>query len=153
MKRIIMILLMVAMIPSIVACHRSNIDGPSETEITSHPILTTIIPDPFYGEKYVYTVEGDYASYIAGKVIDADKIGEKILDASVSAGWMYFPSEEWKIQETLRAEVYLINGIDKNVAVAIKFIDKGDALTTTHYYVIINPAADYSIVDEYFISE
>ena len=34
----------------------------------------------------------------------------------------------------------------------MKFIEKGDALTTTHYYVIMNPDADLSAVKEYIIA-
>ncbi len=42
-------------------------------------------------------------------------------------------------------------GIDNNVAVALKFVDKGEAVTTTYYYVIMNPNADLSAVEEYII--
>ena len=45
----------------------------------------------------------------------------------------------------------MINDISKDVAVALKFIDKGDALTTTHYYVIMNPEADLTPVKDYLI--
>ena len=31
----------------------------------------------------------------------------------------------------------------------MRFIDKGEAVTTTHYYVIINSDADLSSVEEY----
>ena len=37
------------------------------------------------------------------------------------------------------------------MAVAIKFLDKGDGVTDTHYYVIMNPEADLSVVEEYII--
>ena len=103
-------------------------------------------------EAYFYNVsEGVFSTYIlCGKVISEDKIGNKIDDVSVSAGWKN-NANEWLTTETLRAEVYLINDISKDVAVALKFIDKGDALTTTHYYVIMNPAADLTSVKEYLI--
>ena len=103
-------------------------------------------------EAYFYNVsEGVFSTYIlCGKVISEDKIGNKIDDVSVSAGWKN-NANEWLTTETLRAEVYLINDISKDVAVALKFIDKGDALTTTHYYVIMNPDADLTSVKEYLI--
>ena len=103
-------------------------------------------------EAYFYNVsEGVFSTYIlCGKVISEDKIGNKIDDVSVSAGWKN-NANEWLTTETLRAEVYLINDISKDVAVALKFIDKGDALTTTHYYVIMNPEADLTSVKEYLI--
>ena len=103
-------------------------------------------------EAYFYNVsEGVFSTYIlCGKVISEDKIGNKIDDVSVSAGWKN-NANEWLTTETLRAEVYLINDISKDVAVALKFIDKGDALTTTHYYVIMNPEADLTPVKDYLI--
>jgi len=104
-----------------------------------------------YSEKYVYSIdEGDFSSYISGKVISEDKIGEKIDDVDVTGGWLNANGDNLS-EEKLRAEIYMIEGISKNVAVALKFIDKGDALTTTHYYVIMNPEADLSSVNEYII--
>ncbi|MBE6783973.1 MAG: hypothetical protein E7536_08175 [Ruminococcaceae bacterium] len=105
-----------------------------------------------WSEAYFYNVsDGVFSTYIlCGKVISEDKIGSKIDDVSVSAGWKN-NANEWLTTETLRAEVYLINDISKDVAVALKFIDKGDALTTTHYYVIMNPDADLTPVKDYLI--
>lgn len=104
-------------------------------------------------EAYFYNVsDGIFSNYIiCGKVISEDKIDSKIDDVSVSAGWKN-NANEWLTTETLRAEVYLISDISKDVAVALKFIDKGDALTTTHYYVIMNPEADLTSVKEYLIA-
>ena len=104
-------------------------------------------------EAYFYNVsDGIFSNYIiCGKVISEDKIDSKIDDVSVSAGWKN-NDNEWLTTETLRAEVYLISDISKDVAVALKFIDKGDALTTTHYYVIMNPEADLTSVKEYLIA-
>ena len=95
--------------------------------------------------------DGEFSTYVSGKVISENKIDSKIDDVSVSAGWKN-SFDEWRTTETLRAEVYLISGISKDVAVALKFIDKGDALTTTHYYVIMNPDTDLTSVKEYIIA-
>ena len=59
---------------------------------------------------------------------------------------------KWGRSETLRGEVYEIIGISSETAAALKFIDQGEAVTTTHYYVILNPAADLSSVEEYTIA-
>ena len=105
-----------------------------------------------FSETYVYNVsDGKFSTYVSGKVISEDKIDYKIADVSVAAGWKN-SFDEQLTTETLRAEVYLIKGISKDVAVALKFIDKGDALTTTHYYVIMNPDADLTSVKEYLIA-
>lgn len=108
--------------------------------------------EAIFSETYVYNVsDGEFSTYISGKVIAEEKIGNKIDNVLVSAGWKN-SFGEWLTTETLRAEVYLISDISKDVAVALKFIDKGDALTTTHYYAIMNPEADLTSVKDYLIA-
>lgn len=91
---------------------------------------------------------GTFATYINGKVIDAEKVGAKLESVTVTGGWKNEVGE-WISTEALNAEVYEITGIDGGIAVALKFIDQGEAVTTTHYYVMMNPTADLSIVEEY----
>ena len=101
---------------------------------------------------YQYHVsEGRFSAYVGGKVIPEDQIGDKIEDVSVTAGWVD-TNRTWSGLETLRGEVYEIIGISSETAAALKFIDQGEAVTTTHYYVILNPAADLSSVEEYRIA-
>ena len=102
---------------------------------------------------YFYQInEGAYSTYVGGKVIAEDKIGNKIADVNLTAGWKD-DKGEWKSEtEALRGEVYTINSVSNDVAVALKFIDKGEAVTTTHYYVIMNPAADLTPVQDYIIA-
>ena len=106
-----------------------------------------------YESGYFYQInEGAYSTYVGGKVIAEDKIGNKIADVNLTAGWKD-DKGEWKSEtEALRGEVYAINGVSSDVAVALKFIDKGEAVTTTHYYVIMNPAADLTPVQDYIIT-
>ena len=105
-----------------------------------------------YAEKYFYSVdEGIYSTYVGGKVIAEDKIGNQIADVSISAGWKNNAGEWISEIEKLRGEVYAINGVSDDVAVALKFIDQGEAVTTTHYYVIMNPNADLTVVEDYII--
>ena len=106
-----------------------------------------------YERGYFYQInEGAYSTYVGGKVIAEDKIGNKIADVNMTAGWKD-DKGEWKSEtEALRGEVYTINGVSNDVAVALKFIDKGEAVTTTHYYVIMNPAADLTPVKDYIIT-
>ena len=101
---------------------------------------------------YAYSVdEGKYAAYTAGKVIAAEKVGKKLADVTVTGGWKD-PAGEWMSTEKLGAEVYEIEGISPAVAVALRFIDQGEAVTTTHYYALLNPAADLTPVAEYVIA-
>ncbi len=103
-------------------------------------------------ERYFYEVEeGTFSTYVGGKVIAEDKVGDKIADVTLTAGWKNSANGEWITQENLRGEVYSIVGIANDVAVALKFTDKGEAVTTTHYYVIMNPNADLTAVEDYTI--
>ena len=106
-----------------------------------------------YESGYFYQInEGAYSTYVGGKVIAEDKLGNKISDVNLTAGWKN-DKGEWKSEtEALRGEVYTINGVSNDVAVALKFIDKGEAVTTTHYYVIMNPNADLTPVKDYIIA-
>ena len=104
-----------------------------------------------YESRYVYHVDrGAFSDYVGGKVIAEDKIGDKLEDVSVIGGWKN-SYDEWVYTETLRGEIYAVADISADVAVALKFIDQGEAVTTTHYYVIMNPNADLSSVAEYII--
>ena len=123
-------------------------DGPA-TSVDASPIED----ERAYEKGYFYGIdEGAYSTYVGGKVIAEDKIGNKISDVSVTAGWKDAAGEWASTTEKLRGEVYAINGVSNDVAVALKFIDKGEAVTTTYYYVIMNPNADLSAVEDYIIA-
>ncbi len=127
-------------------------DNTTATLPTISQDTTQAVTETALSEAYFYNVsDGVFSDYISGKVITEDKISSKLEDVTVTAGWKN-NKHEWLTNETLRAEVYRINGISEDVAVALKFIDKGDALTTTHYYVIMKPDADLSGVREYVIA-
>lgn len=128
-------------------------DNGNITSSTDNGNVTTSVDNEYAYEKgYFYNVtDGVFSTYVGGKVISEDKIGNKIADVSITAGWKN-SKNEWLSTETLRGEVYSINSISSKTAVALKFIDKGEAVTTTHYYVIMNPNADLTAVKDYIIA-
>ena len=104
-------------------------------------------------EKYEYYVDsGEFASYVQGRVINESKVGEKISDVTVTAGWVRPEGLPQAKKEHARAEIYKITDVSTDVAVAIKFLDKLEAELTTFYYVIVNPDADLTPVKEYVIT-
>ncbi len=136
----------------------NNTDNPKNSENTTNTendVTQNNKKDDFceiiLTDNYIYKIEkGNFAEYLGGKIIEADKVGDKIADVTLTAGWKNVQGD-FSSQETLRGEVFAIKGISENVAAALKFIDKGEALTTTHYYVIMNPDADLSVVKDYII--
>ncbi len=143
---------------------REIVTRPATPEATtSHPVMketvtklstTAAATETAAYMNYTYYINsGKYKDYCPGKVIDKDKVGKKIGSVTVTGYWEgYGAVNENKTQkETLSADVYYIEGVSDDVAVCLKFNDKGDALTTNHYYVVINPKADYSPVREYAI--
>lgn len=126
----------------------NNTDTPPAIGDTS----PTVSAEINYERGYFYHVdEGAFSTYVGGKVISEEKLGSKVEDVSVTAGSKN-AAGEWISTENLRGEIYLIDGVASDVAVALKFLDKGEAVTTTHYYVILNPNADLSVVEEYVIA-
>ena len=106
------------------------------------------------GVSYLYSISGgEFETYFPGKVIGEDLIGSKICDVTVQAGWWSYGEQTWTTQEILTAQVYEIKGFRTEKAVALKFLDKGEALTTTHYYVQMNPEADLTGLEEYIIPQ
>lgn len=100
--------------------------------------------------EYRWRVEGGrFASYVPGRVIEEARVGERLGAVTVTAGWT--ARGESESVERLRAEVCAIRGVGADVAVCVRFLDPGDALTTTHYYTLLNPAADTTPVQEYRI--
>lgn len=101
---------------------------------------------------YTYSVdEGKYASYVKGKVINEKYVGGKLEDVTVTAGWMD-ANKKMLTEEHAKAEIYEITGVSTDTAVAIRFLDKLEAQTTDHYYVIMNPDADLTPVQSYVIT-
>ena len=91
-----------------------------------------------------------YAAYLPGRVIAPEKVGEKLGETSATAGWQYADGAVPETEE-LRCEIYRVAGVDPETAVCVRFLDKGEALTTEHYYVQLNPLADLSAVSDYVI--
>ena len=98
---------------------------------------------------YDFEINSDiFTDYISGKVIDVEKVGTKFKSVTVTGGWKN-ATGLWISTEALNAEVYEINGVEREIAVALRFIDQPEGATNTHYYVMINPNMDLSDVEEY----
>ena len=88
---------------------------------------------------------GNYTPMVAFQAYEAP-LGNKLTDVSVWGFWArsdkdFFEAEDFTGNEKieyLRAEVYEIKDVSPDIAVLVRYLDKGDALTTTHYYTFVN---------------
>ena len=145
MKKWLAVCLSVMILSMVVGCTSKKNADPSGEDTSTLPLA--------WGVRYMYSVdEGKFSTYVSGTAIPGSEIGEKIDDVSVTAGLRNNDEMFWLTQETCRCEVYSIDGIPEDVAVALKFMDEADGATTTHYYVIMNPEADLSAVEAYMVS-
>ena len=145
---VVMLAAMLAVMPMLFE-NDSPIITPDNEPVNEGAVNDTGIAEGKLEKYYDYELtSGAFVTYINGKVIEAEKVGNKLESVTVIGGWKN-ESREWISTENLNAEVYEITGIDKGIAVALKFIDQGEAVTTTHYYVMMNPGADLRIVEEY----
>ena len=92
--------------------------------------------------------EGKYQNYAPMKALQHYEVllGAKLEDATVWGFWAnndknYFDDSHYTGEEEieyLRAEIYAFENISPDVAVLVRYLDKGEALTTEHYYVFVN---------------
>ena len=93
---------------------------------------------------YTYSIVGSaFSSYLPGKVVDEAMVGDRLEDAAATTRYVY---ADGRIQEdeTLRCEIFALTDVDPEVAVCVRFIDKGKGLTTDHYYLLYDPGTDTS---------
>lgn len=127
-------------------------ESESSPALSPAGVAVTEAAEGLFERSYRYALNGAvYSSYIPGRVIAPDKVGEKIEDSSATAGWKYADGT-MPVTEKLRCEVYQIKNVDPETAICIRFLDQSEALTTDHYYVQLNALADLSTVSDYIIS-
>ncbi|MBQ8497351.1 MAG: hypothetical protein IJ489_07875 [Clostridia bacterium] len=102
----------------------------------------------YYEQYFARITEGTYKNYAPMKALQRYEIllGEKIEDVTIRGFWStndktFFEESDYTGKEEieyLRAEIYAFENISPDVAVLVKYLDKGEALTTDHYYVFVN---------------
>ena len=113
----------------------------------------TLQQDSSFESSYQVTVrEAPYAAYQSTYVCDPALTGEKLGEVTVLGGWyrvQYKPDGTARTEgpegggEILRAEVFGIRGVSPDTAVCLKYLDKGEGLSTDHYYSFLNPDKDF----------
>ena len=126
-------------------------DVPSTAKVSDPP--TTSKSEAVFYLKYTYSiVDSAFSAYRPGKVVGEEMVGERLENASAT-GVYVFSDGRTEEDETLRCEIFALRGVDTGTAVCVRFIDKGKGLTTDHYYLLYNPAADTSAIEAYLIPQ
>ena len=103
--------------------------------------------------KYTYFIVGSaFSDYRPGRVVEEEMVGDR-LEEAVATGVYVYADGRTEEDETLRCEIFALTGVAPEVAVCVRFIDKGKGLTTDHYYLMYHPAADTSAIEAYLIPE
>ena len=127
-----------------------NVGGITETTTTTYwNSSTAATGEAGWREQYLARIQDDtyrnYAPMVAFQAYEV-QLGNKLTDITVWGFWDhsqkdFFDAEDFTGDEqieTLRAEVYEIKGVSPEVAILVKYLDQGNALTTTHYYTFVN---------------
>ncbi len=132
--------------------HATNGTAGGETHTTTTTwwnSSTVATGETAWSEQYFARIQddtyGNYKPMRAFQLYEAP-LGNKLTDVTVWGFWSqanndFFEAEDYTGNEQieyLRAEVYEIKGVSPDVAVLVKYLDQGDALTTTHYYTFVN---------------
>jgi len=101
---------------------------------------TSLPADLPYKEGFCEVKSEKYGSYEEGiSNVPQDRIGNKIDNIVIRTGWRYsLTGEESDIYE-VNADVYEIDGISPDIAVAVKYLKKPVGDNTEYYYMYLNP--------------
>lgn len=100
-------------------------------------------------------IEGKkYEKYKLGNCFSLENghefIGQKLDDITVRTGWyLHFEEKETDVV-TVKAEVYEIKSVSADAAVAIKYLEKGTATSTEHYYAAVNTEYSFTTLSGFF---
>ena len=129
----------------------SGLFGYSTDGITTLPAIGLETSELTVIEALISEVQTkEYSSYTQRRVIDEKYVGESIGKIEVKTFWRNFSTNTDTNINYLDAEVFLINGVDHNAAVCLRYLEESDGYTTTHYYTLINSAIGAETLGEFF---
>ena len=122
-------------------------DLPTVTAPEATAPCTTVSGEVRLEKEYRTRIEDSvYQSYQAAQVCEAQYVGDLLGTVTVEAGWQNGAGEYLGQPEQLKAQVYSLKPVGPETAVCLKFLDKGEALTTEHYYVYHAPDSSLDIM-------
>ena len=104
-------------------------------DLTEATVAETVISSQYRTQ----ILDDAYADYHSVRICDSAYVDleHELAEILVEGGWKDGNGAAIDTPETLRALVYPLREIGQDQAICLFFLDKGDALTTTHYYVYL----------------
>ncbi len=94
-----------------------------------------------------------YAKYDLGNAFPLEKndefFGERLDEIKVRTGWYVYYNDTERDVVTVKAEVYEIKGVSTDAAVAVKYLEKGTAKTTEHFYAALNTEYEFTTLADF----
>lgn len=112
---------------------------------------TQLPVDMPYKEAFCEIKSGKYASYEEGSDnVSVEHIGNKIDSIVVRTGWRYSYTGEESDTYEVNADVYEIDGISTDIAVAVKYLEKPVGNGTEYYNMYLNPRCSADSIYDFF---
>jgi hypothetical protein len=120
----------------------------AETTTTTDP-PTAPEDEVVYHLLYTYTiVSSAFSDYRLGKSVGEEMVGQHLEDAAATGVYVHADGTVQE-DETLRCEIFALTGVDPEIAVCVRFIDRGKGLKTDRLYLLYHPDADLSSIEAY----
>lgn len=153
---VLMLIAGLSMLPGWLRENRGPMVFSTSTEVCARPTITapataapctTVSGDARFEKEYRTRIcDGEYQTYLIARVCEAQYVGDLLGTVTVEAGWQNGSGEYLGQPEQLKAQVYALKALEPETAVCLKFLDKGEALTTEHYYVYHAPDSSMDIM-------
>lgn len=91
-----------------------------------------------------------YKSYVSKRVIDEEYVGDKIDEIEIKAFWFHALDQTETDITYIKGDVYEIKGVSPDAAVCVRYTEKTDFLTTTHYYTFLNTEWKPESIQEFY---
>lgn len=103
-----------------------------------------------YSKWFFEIQDSPYSGYSSGSVIDATLVGDKIGEVTVKKYNHIYPENKDEDISYKKAVLYEIKGVSPEVAVCLKYTEKGAVSNTENYYRYAKTDIDAATLAEYF---
>lgn len=124
---------------------------PKNTKNPYFPYTTGTTDEIAIYSKWFFEIQNSpYSGYSRGMFIDAALVGDEIGEVTVKQYNHIYPENKDEDISYKKAVLYEIKGVSPEVAVCLKYTEKGKVSNTEHYYRYAKTDIDAATLAEYF---